>query len=246
MEMRIDRATEVRAKQWGAARWRPLLLALALSLVGCQSSTSERRVARRPIEFRRPPPVPEQPMAAPVADEPPPEKEEERVLALLREEKSPPARARTREEIRAEVEAYIRRLKADEDTALEAYRELWDVDKELIPELIEHTDDRDKSGLRELAVLVLDPKKFYRQDKDGAPIYTIPGLGAFELDDIAAGKVRAGAKAVIRNFERFPVGVVVRAALVNRFRSSDYPSGDDQRDLKGWWRRYYQRVRPNL
>lgn len=158
-----------------------------------------------------------------------------------------PSRSRSREEIRRAVGDYVRRLKADEDSAREAFVELWEVEADLIPELIEHVVDSERSALREIAVLVLDTGRFFQRDpKDGTPIYTIPGLGAFELDDVAAGKVPAGAKAVLRNFERFPVGVVVRAALVNRFRSRDYPSGDDRVDVKGWWRRYYQRVRPNL
>ncbi|MGQ9591756.1 MAG: hypothetical protein ACUVYA_15840, partial [Planctomycetota bacterium] len=155
--------------------------------------------------------------------------------------------ARSREEIGRTVGDYIRRLKADEDSARDAFVELWEVDADLIPELIEHVADPERSALREIAVLVLDTGGFFRRDpKDGAPIYRIPGLGSFELDDVAAGKVPAGAKAVLRNFEKFPVGVVVRAALVNRFRSRDYPSGDDRADVKGWWRRYYQRVRLKL
>jgi hypothetical protein len=143
----------------------------------------------------------------------------------------------------------MERLTGDEAEASAAYRELWEVRADVIPALIQETISKRRSSLRELAILVLDTRTFVRVDEDRQMlVYTIPGLWDYRYEELAAGKALSGkaAKAILRDREGFPVGVVIRAALVNRFRSLDYPSGSDQTDIVGWWRRYYERRKPKL
>ena len=79
-------------------------------------------------------------------------------------------------------------------------------------------------------------------------VYYVPGLAGVKVDDLATGKTRRpGAfKVVLKRHSGFPVGVVVRAALLNRFRSPDYATGDGRTDPGGWWYKYYRNVRGKL
>lgn len=163
------------------------------------------------------------------------------------EEEIPPL---TPEEIHERVSEILERLAgADVTDAAAAYRRLWEVRADLIPSLILETTGKRRTSLREIAVLVLDTKRFVRLDeKRQMLVYAIPGMGDYRYEELAAGRALSGraAKVVLRDRDGFPVGVVIRAALVNRFRSLDYPSGGDQPDLVGWWRRYYERRKPKL
>lgn len=155
-----------------------------------------------------------------------------------------------------EVKSYVRRLRASPDAAGDAFRELWEVDSKLIPDLILEVENREPSQLRELKILVADRAKFARQHvgldpKGESFVYELPGMGLLDYDDIASGPTRGGKslKVVLKRFDRsraFTVGEVIRAALANRFRSSDYPAGDHRNDLVGWWQRYYQKIRSEL
>jgi hypothetical protein len=148
-----------------------------------------------------------------------------------------------------EVRRYLQRLKSRPEEAEAAFRELWSVPKELIPALILETGNTEPSQLKELKVLVLDTKGFIRMDdKEGKLVYRMKGMGNFTYDDVAAGPVKSGLglRVIVRNFSRFPVGVVIRAALLNRFRSADYPPLDDRADPVHWWQSFYERALPAL
>ncbi len=128
-----------------------------------------------------------------------------------------------------------------------AFRELWEAPWRLVPILLRHVEDEGSSSLTSLQVIVFGG--IGQQDvNDGRMVYYIPGLGGVKIDDLASGRTRRpGAfKVVLKRRSGFPLGAVVRAALLNRFRSPDYPSGDDRRDPSGWWHSYYASVRARL
>jgi len=146
-----------------------------------------------------------------------------------------------------EVSDLLNRLRSTPEEAGKAYREIWEAPRGLIPKLIPEVANDQPSGLRELAVLVLD-RNFAQVDaKDGTVAYDIPGMGKVKYDDIVVGKAPRGLKVILRRLEQpFPVGAAIRAGLLNRFRSTDYPGGSDVSDPVGWWQRFYDRVRAKL
>jgi hypothetical protein len=160
-----------------------------------------------------------------------------------------PDAAYTDAEIRGWVADILGRLRSNEASAKAAFRELWNAPKEMIPPLIRQTDCSERSALREIEILVVDPSRFVRvDDKASDIIYNIPGMGEVPFDDIAVGQTRDArrAKVVLRSWKGFPLGVAIRAGLINRFRSEDYPAGSDRRDPVGWWGRFYERVKGKL
>jgi hypothetical protein len=168
-----------------------------------------------------------------------------------REAKAPPEDVRkpaARPKPRApEVADILIRLQATPEEAGKAYRQIWEAPRSLIPKLIPEVSNDAPSALRELTILVLD-RDFAQVDaKDNTVVYDIPGMGKIKYDDIVVGKAPRGLKVLLRRLERpFPVGAVVRAGLINRFRSTDYPGGSDASDPVGWWQRFHDRVRAKL
>ena len=162
------------------------------------------------------------------------------------------------------VEKYLRRLQANPEVAAKAFRELWSVSRSLIPQLILEVENPNPTGLRELKILVMDMERLRRLrnvglNPDGEQVvltnergenfvYDVPGMGKFSYNEISVGRARGGrsAKVVARSFRGFPVGVVIRAALINRFRSSAYPAEDSRGHLRSWWQRFYQKQRSRL
>ncbi|MCZ6796068.1 MAG: hypothetical protein O7J95_20865 [Planctomycetota bacterium] len=149
---------------------------------------------------------------------------------------------------RAMVEGFVRRLRSpDEKDA--AYRELARVPAELIPDLIEEVENPLSSQMYVLDILVFQDDFTRFDEKEKRFYYFIKGLGQFELDDIAIGKIRRGRwgnKVRLKNYTKgFPVGLVLRAAMLNRFRSRRLPVQDDS-DVKSWWREYYRRAKSHL
>lgn len=141
------------------------------------------------------------------------------------------------------AELLLRRLAGPPALARKAYVELWGVGKEQIPELIRQVDSKQLTRLIELDLLVLQ-KGFARYDeKEKRWYYWIKGMGNFEIDDIAMSKIpgRKGSVRVrMKKFGGFPLGVVVRAGLLNRFRSTRFPGVDDRKNLSRWWKLFYQ------
>ena len=142
-----------------------------------------------------------------------------------------------------EVELLLRRLAGPAALARKAYVELWGVGKEQIPGLIRQVNSKQLTRLIELDLLVLQ-KDFARYDeKEKRWYYWIKGMGNFEIDDIAMNKVsgRKGAVRVrMKKFGGFPLGVVIRAGLLNRFRSIRFPAVDDRKYLSRWWNLFYK------
>jgi hypothetical protein len=154
--------------------------------------------------------------------------------------------SRLREE---EIKEYLKRLSSSPEEAGEAFRELWEVPKDLIPQLILEVTNKDPSALKELQILVLEKRGIVRLgEEEGELHYVIPGMCNFEVDQVAAGPAKSGngLKVILRNKKGFPLGVVVRAALVNRFRSADHPALDDRADCLGWWQSFYDRMASRL
>jgi hypothetical protein len=145
---------------------------------------------------------------------------------------------------RAALQDYLSRLRGAPRTAATAYRQLWEVRPDVIPLLIPHVTSTERTELRELDLLVLQ-KDFARYDEaDRRFYYNIRGMGQIHFDDIAVGPARSGRgrKVVLKDFGGFPLGVVIRAALLNRFRSSDFPEAASERDLRGWWQAFYEKL----
>lgn len=147
------------------------------------------------------------------------------------------------------AELLLRRLAGPPALARKAYVELWGVGKEQIPELIRQVDSKQQTRLIELDLLVLQ-KGFARYDeKEKRWYYWIKGMGNFEIDDIAMSKIpgRKGSVRVrMKKFGGFPLGVVLRAGLLNRFRSTRFPGVDDRKYLSRWWKLFYQQNAPAL
>ena len=164
------------------------------------------------------------------------------------EDRSPPERASAEDRARARLLPYLRPLQRNEEEAEKAFRALWSIPKPLIPALIGEVHNRSPSALRELQVLVLDEKRFTAVDAEGQQVlaYRIPGMGDCPFDTIAAGPVPKGIRVKLSRSSGFTVGEVVRAALINRFRSKDQPPELGHSHLETWWRQYYRRVRSTL
>lgn len=143
----------------------------------------------------------------------------------------------------------LKRLAGPVAMAKKTYVELWGVDKGQIPELIRKVASKEPTQLKELDLLVLQ-KGFARYDeKEKRWYYWIKGMGNFEIDDLAMSKVpgRKGAVRVrIKKFGGFPLGVVLRAGLLNRFRSTRFPSVNDRKYLSRWWNLFYRLNAPSL
>ena len=142
----------------------------------------------------------------------------------------------------------MRGLKArSRKDAEDAYRKLWKVPNSLVQPLILEVTNTEKSNLTELSILVTDTRSFLRRDESsGEFLYFIPGMGDCAYSDISVKDVRNGIKVVIKKFDRFSLGVVVRAGLVNRFRSPNHPPGHDKMGLVEWWQLFHGRVRGQL
>ena len=163
-----------------------------------------------------------------------------------------------------DIESYLRRLQASPDVAGKAFRELWSVPRSLIPQLILEVENPSPTGIRELQILAMDKERLSRlrnvglnpdgefvvhtNERGESFVHDVPGMGQFAYAQISVGSARGGlsAKVVVRSFRGFPVGVVIRAALINRFKSSAYPAGDHRTHLRGWWRRFYEKQRSSL
>ena len=147
------------------------------------------------------------------------------------------------------AELLLKRLAGPAALAKKTYIQLWGVGKEQIPALIRQVNSKQLTHLIELDLLVLQ-KGFARYDeKEKRWYYWIKGMGNFEIDDIAMSKVpgRKGAVRVrMKKFGGFPLGVVIRAGLLNRFRSSRFPGVDDRKYLSRWWNLFYQQNAPAL
>ena len=133
--------------------------------------------------------------------------------------------------------------------AQKAYKVLWSIDKKQIPSLVAHVGDNVPTKIRELDLLVLQ-HDFARYDEESRRwFYLIKGMGNFEIDDIAMNKVTRPKGAVrvrLKNFKGFPLGVVLRAGLLNRFRSTRFPGLDDRKFIVQWWQLFYRQNASNL
>lgn len=165
---------------------------------------------------------------------------------------TPPVR---RESSKERIRERIRGLQSTSQGALQTLRELWEVEAELIPELILELENPAPTQVFELKILILDKELFAKKNvgldaKGQVFVYEIPGMGTLAYDDIATGPARGnGVKVIVKRFKSsapFTVGEALRAALLNRFRSSNYPPADHRSNLIGWWQRYYEQVRQSL
>ncbi len=159
-----------------------------------------------------------------------------------------------------EVDALIGALQ-DPRTAQAAFRRIWEVPKRLIPELILHVEDSERSRVDRIQVLILD-KAFVGEGKLFLA-NNVHGLGKMEeIEKVGENDYRFVSKnytkmsigltrskkrrLVMDKFDGFPVGVVVRAGLINRFRSTRFPAFTDDDPRPGrlirWWQAFYERA----
>jgi len=152
-----------------------------------------------------------------------------------------------RAEIEKRVASLLERLVSDPGEAAKAYRELWRIDRRLVPRLIDEVASREPTRLTALDIIVRQ-KEFARFDeKEKRWFYFIKGLGRFTLDDVAMSPVkrrggREDARVRVKRFAGFELGVVVRAGLLNRFYSLHFPGYDDRKNIRRWWQDYYRRT----
>ncbi len=161
----------------------------------------------------------------------------------------------SRESPKERIRERLRGLQSTSEGALQTLRELWEVEAELIPELILELENPAPTQVFELKILIPDKERFAKKNvgldaKGQVFVYEIPGMGALAYDDLATGPARGnGVKVIVKRFQSsapFTVGEVLRAALLNRFRSSNYPPADHRSNLMGWWQQYYEQVRQSL
>ncbi len=154
------------------------------------------------------------------------------------------------------VRDHLENLKhPDPGTAEKIYWRLAEIDRRYIPELISQIENQERSSVTRLRILVKDPSF------QGWLASRIPGMGRMEeyeeigdevriisqqYDDKIAANIAPNGRGIdtrLRKKDGFPIGVVLRAALLNRFRSSRYPEGiDHTRELRRWWWAYYENV----
>ena len=147
-----------------------------------------------------------------------------------------------------QVEAYLRELQGAREQAEATYLKLWEVPRHFVPYLVQEVGSTRGTALKELKLLVLNTDSFVKLDPQTQDIlgYNIPGMGDVVFDEIASGKVARGYRVTLRHRRGFSLGVVLRAALINRFRSTDYPAGDARERPVEWWEAFYRRVRDTL
>src|SRR5262245_45678653 len=146
----------------------------------------------------------------------------------------------------------------DPDRADEAFRRIWSVPRSMIPELIQAVEDPALTQVERIQVLILDPD-FVEHGK-GFLANRIHGLGPMEVvkegepgdlhvvsqayTKMSYGIAGKHYRVVLDKFGGFPVGVVVRAGLINRFRSTRYPAATDDDPAPGkliaWWQEFYR------
>jgi hypothetical protein len=183
------------------------------------------------------------------------------------EAKRPPARPAQAMAPRAALEAaagIVRDLK-DPRKAQAAFWHIAEVPKPVIPYLVEEVENPALSGVERVRILVVEPD-FVGEGKDFLA-NRIHGLGQMEIvEEIAPGDFRVTSRAYTKHaygiapnkkymlelekFGGFPVGVVVRAGLVNRFKSTRYPRSTDDDPTPGklieWWKQFYREAGPGL
>ena len=183
---------------------------------------------------------------------------------------APPAKPEARKSTRgipSDVAAIIADLKRDAPSARKAFLKIWEIPESVIPRLIEQVENGETSQLESIEILVLDPDFLRPGDMKPFLANSIHGLGRMEtLDETNKDDIRIISqeyttkaygitpnrhyKVKLEKFGGFPIGVVIRAGLINRLKSTHYPpSSDDDPEpgkLVAWWRDYYGLARRDL
>jgi hypothetical protein len=180
---------------------------------------------------------------------------------------SKPAAGKSTQGIPSDVAAIIADLKRDAPSARKAYLKIWEIPQSVIPRLIEQVENTETSQLESIEILVLDPDFLRPGDMKPFLINYIHGLGRMEMldetnkDDLRIISQEYTTKAYgitpnrhykvkLEKFGGFPIGVVIRAGLINRLKSTHYPpSSDDDPEpgkLIAWWRDFYGLAKRDL
>lgn len=201
------------------------------------------------------------PVARPAATEPPPTALDAGSKKTFPQQTSPPRSppndeddgkgtgADKQERIAKSVAAYLEAVRSSDLTLAEkAFRGLSRAPREIIPRLILEVHNRASTSLRQIDVRVVqnEPVTFFDEEKQEFT-YRIKGLGPLGpsvLDDVAVGPVKDGRgwRVRLRSFQGFSLGVVIRAALLNRLKSTRFPLFAEGPDLVRWWQAYYDRA----
>jgi len=212
--------------------------------------------------MEEPPPVPSKPSRPPPQPTPAEETDKPKAAAPKTPPKAaPPAPRKGAGEV-AQILADLQ----DRDKADAASRRLWSVPKAIIPLLIEEVENPAPSQVEQIKILVVDPE--FVGDSKLFLASRLRGLGKMEeVEQVAKNDLRIVSQeytkmsygitpnkkhyqVLIDKYGGFSVGIVIRAGLMNRFRSARYPALDDDDTRPGalieWWRQYYKRVSADL
>ncbi len=158
-------------------------------------------------------------------------------------------RPRTRTHQQKIFDRVVDRLTSNPATARDAFRQLSKMPADLIPVFLPAVASTRATKVYAMDVYVVhgeDETVMRSIDEDGRFYYYVRGMGRFSFEDIALGEFRRGTRVRFRNIrEGFPLGAVVCAALLNRFKSPHYPNFEDK-DLLRWWEEYYRRSKDSI
>ena len=168
---------------------------------------------------------------------------------------SPPTRTGT-------VAQLVKELK-DPARGADVFRKLWEVPKSDIPALIELVESDEPTAVDRVKILIT--QKDFVGENTTFLANRIHGLGRMEeLSNDGEHVVsqaytrmsygitgnKKGYFVFLEKFGGLPLGVVVRAGLLTRFRNVKFPSRSDDTgepgDLIAWWREYYRRSSATL
>jgi hypothetical protein len=254
-----------------------LVLALAGCSGESRIEAPDGGSASEPAERPEPAPKPKKAPAKPAraeaiaeasADAPPAK------AAKAKDSPPPPASAKAAKTTRSAraaatdpVASILNDLKRDPKAAREAYLKIWEIPPGSIPRLIDEVENTEASQLGTLDILVLDADFLRPGEIKPFLANRIHGLGRMEiLDESDPNDLRLISqeytkmsygitrnkhyKVVLEKDGGFPIGVVVRAGLINRVRSTHYPASSD--DVPGagkliaWWRDFYNLTQADL
>jgi hypothetical protein len=162
------------------------------------------------------------------------------------------------------IDALLKDLRDEDSLKVElAFWKLASVAKEHIPALIREVESEEPTRLTRIKMIVLE--KDFVGERKLLLANRMHGLGKMEdvaeedgqtvvqskeYTDISYGIKNKRYQMVLDRIGGFPLGIVIRAGLINRFLSTRYPSWSDDDPAPGklvdWWRAYYELSRDKL
>jgi hypothetical protein len=162
------------------------------------------------------------------------------------------------------IDALLKDLRDDDLRKVEAaFWRLASISKEHIPALIREVESTESTKITRIKAIILE--KDFVGERKHLLATRVHGLGKMEdLDeedgqtvvrskdytDISYGIKNKKYQMVIDRVGGFPLGIVIRAGLINRFLSTRYPGFTDDDPAPGklvaWWKAYYDLSKDRL